>query len=134
MNITKPFFILSAAQETLNTDEITARTDELRQRIRDAGFPVELCSGDDSGSHETSLLVVDSRPWTDECEVLVMALAAVHSQTYVLAVDGQRQARRLFCDGRTPERIGTFKPVSRLKALGAVAYTERAGRHFACSS
>ena len=132
MNISDPFYILSAARDTLDAHEIKARTETLVHQVRGQGYGAALCEGRYGDVDEPSVVVVDETPGTDKCLKIVMRLARVYQQESILAVDVNGAARLLFLDGSKPLGIGKFTCVSENEAKRAAAYTKRNGRYYIC--
>ena len=132
MNLSTPFYILSASHEHFNVNDNVYRSNLLGRTLRAQGFATAVCEGAYKGVPERSILVIDERPNTDECYNAVIRLANVYNQESVLTVDANRNAHLVFCDGRPPVRLGIFTCVSEEEAKAQDAYTSRAGRYYVC--
>ncbi len=134
MNTFTPFYILSASQDFINANEKVYRSSLLARTLRRQGFATAVCEGAYKGVKERSILVIDERPSTDECYDAVIRLANLYNQESVLAVDSNRNAHLVFCDGRPPVQLGQFMCVSEEEAKSQDAYTSRGGRYYVCIS
>lgn len=132
MNTFTPFYILSASHEHINADKKGFHNNLLGRTLRAQGFATAVCEGAYEGVKERSVLVIDERPYNDDCYNAVIRLANVYNQESILAVDANRNAHLVFCDGRPPQRLGIFTCVSEEEAKAQDAYTSRGGRYFVC--
>lgn len=132
MNTFTPFYIVSGALAACDPQANKDRTDSLERWLRAEGFATVQVNGCYKGKREPAILVLDDRPGNDLCESAVIRLARQYDQESVLAVDSNRQARLIYCDG------GHFETIGRWHAVGAdtvinnpsASYTERAGQYY----
>lgn len=130
MNTFVPFYIVSAALAGDSPREQSDRNDTLERQLRALGYATLQVNGAYKGVTEPAVLVVDLTAWSPACFDSVLRLGRQYGQESILAVDANRKASLVYCEGGELQPLGHWHMVSKAVAMKSDAYTERQGIYY----